>query len=299
MNKNLVLGIKFALATALISGLANFFNKEIIISGVNPVLLTAIKNGIVGLAFIAMLLPAFKTQKLKKADWLKFCLIALIGGSFSFILFFKGLAISTAIKGSFIHKSLFIWAALLSLIFLKEKFSKFQFAGLAIMATGLLSLIAFKFFAFGKGEWMILAATILWSIEVILAKRFLSNIDYRFLAAARMALGALIIFAFAFFSHSLTGIAALSGLAWLKIFIVSAFLFGYVLTWYKALSFAPASLVTSILTLAFPITVIASNLKIFSLPKIPDMLSITLLAAGAIIFIQQFLKKQWYPKLKT
>jgi drug/metabolite transporter (DMT)-like permease len=291
MNTNLARGIKFALATALISGLANFFNKEIIISGINPVLLTALKNGLVGLALLAIVLPLFKTQKLEKKDWLKFCLIALIGGSFSFILFFKGLAISTAIKGSFIQKTIFIWTALMSLLFLKEKFNKYQFAGLMIMAASFLPLIKFNILVFGKGELMIFAATLLWSVEVILAKKFLANIDYRFLITARMALGALIIFIFAFFSNSLTGITALTGLDWLKIFIVSAFLFGYVSTWYKALSLAPASLVTSILTLAFPITIIASDLRIFSLPKLPDILSIFLLAAGAIIFIHQFLNK--------
>ena len=292
MNTNLTKGIKLAVLTAIISGLANFLNKEIIISGIDPVLLTALKNGLVGIAFVGLALPLFKTQKLQKSDWLKFILIALVGGSFSFILFFKGLAISTAIKGSFIHKTLFVWAAILSVFFLKEKFNKYQVAGLIIMAASLLPLIKFNFFSWNRGEWMILIATLLWSIEVILVKRFLAKVNYRFLAASRMAFGALIIFAFGFFSHNLSGIAGLTLISWLKIIVVSAFLFGYVLTWYRALSLAPASLVTSILTLAFPITIIASNLKILSLPKSLDLLSVFLLAAGVILFIQQFWEKQ-------
>lgn len=296
MNTNLIKGVKFALVTALISGLANFLNKEIIISGIDPVLLSALKNGLVGIAFVGLALPLFKTQKLQKSDWLKFVLIAVVGGSFSFILFFKGLAISTAIKGSFIHKTLFIWAAIWSLFFLKEKFNKYQFVGLIIMAVSLLPLIKFKFFAWNRGEWMILAATLLWSVEVILVKRFLAKVDYRFLAASRMAFGAIIIFGFGFFSNSLSGIAELTLISWLKISIVSAFLFGYVLTWYRALSLAPASLVTSILTLAFPVTLIASNLEILSLPKPLDLLSMFLLAAGIILFIQQFFEKQWFKK---
>src|SRR4030042_589507 len=109
---------------------------------------------------------------------IKFALFAaFISGSFSFILFFKGLAISTAIKGSFIHKTLFIWAAIWSLFFLKEKFNKYQFAGLIIMAVSLLPLIKFNFFAWNRGEWMILIATLLWSVEVILVKRFLAKAD--------------------------------------------------------------------------------------------------------------------------
>ena len=124
MNQKYIQGIKLALLAAIISGLANFLNKEIIISGINPVSLTTIKSGLAGLALIGLALPLLKTQKLQKTDWLKFVIIAIVGGSIPFILFFKGLALSTAIKGSFIHKTLFIWVALWSLIFLKEKFNK-------------------------------------------------------------------------------------------------------------------------------------------------------------------------------
>lgn len=289
MNTNLTKGIKFALLAALISGLANFLNKEIIISGINPVALTALKNGLVGLAFVGMTLPLIRAQKLRKTDWLKFIAVAIIGGSIPFILFFKGLALSTAIKGSFIHKTLFIWVALWSLIFFKEKFNKYQFAALIILAISILSAINFKFFTWNKGEIMILTATLFWSIEVMLVKKFMENIDFRLLATARMALGALAIFAYGFYSNDLAGFYYLSALSWLKILIVSAFLFGYVFTWYRALSLAPATLITSVLTLAFPITIIAANIKSFSAPKTPDLISSFLVISGVILFVKTFI----------
>ena len=63
MNK----GIKFALFTALISGLANFANKEIISAGTDPVLLTALKNIVPGIIFSAMALPLIpQIKKLKE-----------------------------------------------------------------------------------------------------------------------------------------------------------------------------------------------------------------------------------------
>lgn len=297
MDKNIIKGIKFALLTAFISGLANFLNKEIIISGINPVALTALKNGLVGLVFIGITLPLLKTQKLQKTDWLKFIAIAIIGGSIPFILFFKGLALSTAIKGSFIHKTLFIWVALWSLFFLKKGLNKYQFAALIIIAISILSAASFKFFSWGRGEMMILIATLFWSVEIMLVKKFMKNIDFRFLAAGRMALGALIIFTYGLFANNFSEIHKLALIDWAKILIVSAFLFGYVLTWYRALSLAPATLITSILTLAFPITIIASNLKSFSLPKSPDIISIFLIFAGVAMLIQPFLEK-WKQKSK-
>lgn len=292
MSQKYIHGIKLALLAALISGLANFLNKEIIIVGINPVALTALKNGLVGLAFVGMTLPLIRARKLQKTDWLKFIAVAVIGGSIPFILFFKGLALSTAIKGSFIHKTLFIWVALWSLIFLKEKFNKYQFAALIILAVSILSAINFKFFTWNKGEIMILTATLFWSIEVMLVKKFMENIDYRLLATARMALGALAIFAYGFYSNDLAGIYNLSALSWLKILIVSAFLLGYVFTWYRALSLAPVTLIASVLTMAFPITIIAVNIKSFSAPKTPDLISSFLVISGVILFVKTFIKRR-------
>ena len=250
--------------------------------------------------FAAITLPLLKSQKLQKQDWLKFITIAIIGGSIPFILFFKGLAISTAIKGSFIHKTLFIWVALWSFIFLREKFSKYQFSALIILATAILPAIQFKFFSWGRGETMILIATLFWSIEIMLVKKFLKNIDFRLLAAARMTLGALIIFAYGIYTNELAQIYGLTAISWLKILIVSAFLFGYVFAWYRALSLAPATLVTSILTLAFPITIISVSLKSFSFPALPDISSIMMIFAGTTLFLISFFEKwQRKPKILT
>lgn len=297
MNENLLKGIKFALLAAVISGLANFLNKEIIISGINPVSLTAIKSGLAGLALVILAFPLLKAQKLQKADWFKFIIIAIVGGSVPFILFFKGLALSTAIKGSFIHKTLFIWVALWSLVFLKEKFNRYQIAALIIIILSVFLAAGFKLFSWGRGEVMILIATLFWSTEILVVKKFMKNIDFRLLAAGRMALGALIIFGYGLFTNNFSDIYKTAFTDWAKILIVSAFLFAYVLTWYKALSLAPANLITSILTLAFPVTIIASNLKSFSLPKTPDIISIFLVFAGIIILIQPFLEK-WKLKAK-
>jgi drug/metabolite transporter (DMT)-like permease len=53
--------------------------------------------------------------------------------------------------------------------------------GQAVLAGGLAG------FAFGGGEWLILGATLLWSVEVVLAKRLLQDLSARLVAVVRMA----------------------------------------------------------------------------------------------------------------
>ena len=295
LSPNYKKGIKAILAAALISGAANFLNKEVISAGVSPVLLVLLKNSLAGLLFIFLTLFFIKSGKIswpdKKSSWLKLILLAVVGGSVPFILFFKGLAITSAINGSFIHKTMFVWAALFSLVFLKEKLRGYQFLGLGIMFLGVLSAISFNLFDWGRGELMIFAATLFWSAEMIMVKKFIVSIDYRLLAAARMALGAILVFIYTWQSGSLSLLSALTSHDWLGIFIVSCFLFGYVFFWYRALSFLPAGLTASILTLAFPITIILSNLKVLKWPSFADLGFIFLLAAGVILLIQALFKK--------
>jgi len=269
MNNRTKTGIKLALLTALISGLANFLNKEVLISGVDAVSLTLVKNTLVGLGFLAILFVSFKKlPKIKLKEIWKLLTVALVGGSISFLLFFKGLSLASATTGSLIHKSLFLWVALLAFIFLGEKFKKYQLAALGLLALGLVLLSKITNFSFGRGELMMLIATLLWSLEVIFVKKFLKNTNFKILAAARMFLGSLFILGFVLLGGQTLHITDISASGWLKILVVAGFLFGYVFTWYKALSLAPANLVTSILTLALPITILGDQISARAIPTL-------------------------------
>ncbi len=204
---------------------------------------------------------------------------------------------SPAIVGSFVHKTLFIWVAILAVIFLKEKPNKFQLAGLGIMFVGLLPIIKFNLFSIGRGETMMLAAVAFWSVEVILIKKFIRDIDYRILAVSRMVLGAAFIILFSVATGNFSGIFNLTLADWSKILIVGVFLFGYVYTWYKALYLAPASVVTSILTLALPVTIVVSNIQTIKLPPTGDSITILFIAAGIYLYIK-FSEKPWTPSVR-
>ncbi len=293
-------GVQFALITALLSGLANFLNKEIIISGVDPISLVFIKNFLVGAAFLAITFFSFKKiKKIQIKDSWKLLVLSLFGGSIAFILFFKGLALTSAINASFIHKTMFVWATLLAWPFLGEKISKWQIMALSAMTAGVALASSLNAVSLGGGELMIMAATWLWSLEIIFVKKFAQNLDFKILAAARMFGGSLLIAGFVFLHQETIKFSGISPANWMKLLIVSLFLFSFVYFWYRALSLAPANLVTSILVLAFPITIITASAWEMVLPPTKIILGIFLVLGAVISLIALVRKQDLWPKLLT
>ncbi|PIS41262.1 MAG: hypothetical protein COT25_04070 [Candidatus Kerfeldbacteria bacterium CG08_land_8_20_14_0_20_42_7] len=251
------MGILLALGTATISGFSTFFAKIAVTSVKNPVLFTTLKNSIVGLLLIGILLFWKKLPELKsisRADWIKLILIGIIGGSVPFILFFTGLTLTTAISAGFIHKMLFIWVALLAIPFLKERLSWIQGAAILLLVGGNIAILGTHSLSFGKGELLILLATIFWAVENIIAKKALTNLSSSVVAGARMVFGSIILLGVVVLQGNFHLVSNLSGTQWLWTLIPSVLLLGYVLTWYAALKRAPATIVASLLVPASLIT---------------------------------------------
>src|SRR3989344_4994549 len=146
MNK----GIQFAFLTAFISGFSIFASK-FFIADIDPVLFTLLKNTCVAiiLSIIVFVVYKQKIMSLSRSQWIRLVSIGIIGGSIPFALFFIGLSKVTALEGAIIHKTLFIWVALMSVIFLKEKLNKFQILGYILVTSGALFLGGFSFTELG------------------------------------------------------------------------------------------------------------------------------------------------------
>jgi len=261
MFKNLTTlqkGIYLAFATALISGGANFVNKlSMSAVGQSAYQYTTLKNIVVALILLLIVLTPKIYQRLRhltKKDWQKLVIIGIIGGSVPFLLFFKGLAMTSAVNASFIHKTLFIWVAIMAVPFLKEKLSKLQIGALGLLLFGNFIFNGLKGFTWGYAETIILIATVLWAIENVIAKITLKNVDALVLAWARMFFGSIVLIGYLAVSNQLTGLMNVNASQMGWIMLVSVFLLGYVVTWYSALKRAPATVVTSILVIASPIT---------------------------------------------
>lgn len=255
-------GVLLALGTALISGVSVHLNKFGVTAVPDAVLFTTMKNTVVGVALVAVLLfvlrqreAAQKISALTRREWFKLGVIAVIGGSVPFLLFFTGLKLASAPSAALIHKTLFVWVAFLAVPLLGERLSKWVVAGLGILLIGQLFSNLPKAWGWGAGETLIFVATLLWAGETILVKRVLPNVPVALAASARMAGGAVVMWAFLAVTNQVGNVLALGANQWLWIGITSVFLFGYVTTWYAALKFAPATVVTSVLTVGAVITV--------------------------------------------
>ena len=236
-------GIQLALITAGISGFSIFASK-FFLADINPILFTTLKNLLVTVVLsVFVYVSQRKTiSLLTKKQWKQLVLIGIIGGSIPFALFFTGLSKITAIEGALIHKTLFIWVAIMSVFFLKEKVNRYQVLGYVAVTIGTLFFAGISYKSLGIGHLMIVAATLFSSVEYHIAKKALKSIPSSVVSWARMFFGVIILFGITIFQGSITQIATLGSAHLLAILSGSVFLLGYVLTWYAALShFSSAS----------------------------------------------------------
>jgi len=287
-NQSLRFATFLALTTALISGTSNFLTKIAVMALKDPVLYTTLKNSIVALLLIGIVILARRAGEIRwlsGAQWTRLVLIGAIGGSIPFALYFTGLAQTTAINAGLIHKTLFVWVMILAIPFLKERVSAWQLVGIAMIFAANFFIGGFKGFRFNAGELMILGATILWAVENIIAKKALKDISSTTVASARMIFGSVILLAFIAWRGGGEAVLSLSGTQWMWTLLTSALLAGYVLTWYTALKYAPATYVATLLVPATLVTNILSALFITHAFSLTDFTSASLYIVGAALVI--------------
>ena len=253
------IGIGLAAVTALVSGFSVFVNASAVRAFTDPVLFTTLKNGVAAIVLISIALavvdraPA-RVRSLSPRSLAGLAVIGVVGGGIPFVLFFTGLANASAPAAAIIHKTLFVWVALLAAVLLRERLGGLQIGALAVLVVAQLLILPADGLAWTAGEWMIAAATGMWAVEVIVAKRVLRDVPSPIAAAARMGIGLVLLLGWVAVSGGLAGIGALGIEQWAWVLITGGMLSAYVATWYAALRRAPASAVTAILTLGAPIT---------------------------------------------
>lgn len=283
-------GVIFALLTALISGFSIFYNKLVITKGIDPVIFNILKNGGVAFMISLLIISSHKLTAIKKltvSDWQKLLVIGIIGGSIPFILYFEGLKTVTAVSANLIHKSLFLWVATLAIPFLGERINFWQAAGYLLVVWSNLFIGGFSGFTGSQGELMIFAATILWSAELIIAKIALKDIESNIVAWGRMAIGSLILIIIALFQGKFWLMAKIPADYLLPVIGSIILLCGYITSLYKALKFAPTTVVTSILILSTPITNFLSAIFITHEFPQPQIQNLVLVLIG-VVFISLF-----------
>jgi drug/metabolite transporter (DMT)-like permease len=259
-------GVLLAFGTALVSGVAVYVNSHGVSRFSDATVYTTAKNGVAGvlLLTLAVSLLAARGHGMQRPrtrrQWLGVFAVATVGGSVPFVLFFEGLARAEATQAAFIHKTLVFWVALLAVPLLRERIGAPHLIAIGTLVAGQAWLAGdLGTVAFGEGEVMILAATLLWSVEVVVVKRLLGSLGSRTLAAARMALGTMLLVGWLAVSGRAGDLWALSADQWSWALLTGGLLAGYVGTWYAALARAQAVDVTAVLVFGAVVTAVLSR----------------------------------------
>ena len=288
MESKLKKGIYLALIAAVFSGVANFTNQFTVRYVGDALVFTTIKNSLVALLIISLLIFVKKLAKVRKLSGRNLLLllsIGVIGGSLPFYLFFTALAQMPAINASLIHKSLVIWVTILAVPFLKERLSIWQMLAIITVFWANLLVGGFGGFAVNGPEFMVLAATILWSVESVIAKITLKQVDPDIVIASRMGIGSVILLLAVLASGKSPMLFTLNSSQFFLTFLTTLVLFGYVSTWYRALSYAPVTLVATVLTLATLVTNGLSAVFVTHKLTMTQVAQFILLLAGTSLFI--------------
>jgi drug/metabolite transporter (DMT)-like permease len=259
-------GVALALVTACISGASIWVNGHAVSRFADATVYTTAKDAVAGVLLLVLALswPARTARPVERIVGRRRALglgaVAVVGGSVPFVLFFEGLQRAEATQASFIQKTLVVWVALLAVPLLKERVRGPHLLAIALLVVGQAWLAGHAGrIAFGGGEAMILAATLLWAVEVVLVKRLVAGIPPRVLAASRMGLGTALLVAWVGVTGRLSALTALDASQWRWIVLTGLLLTGYVATWYAALARAQAVDVTAVLVLGAVVTAALSG----------------------------------------
>jgi len=279
--------------TALISGFTIFINK-FGVTAVNPNIYTFLRVLTVAIFLTGLLffLKDWRTLKnLTKKQWLLLITIGLVGGSIPFLLFFRGLSLTNAAQGSFVHKTMFIWVVFLAALFLKEKIDKKFLVGGLFLLLGSLILLKKLPYSLNQGDLLVFLATLFWAAENTISKYVLRDLEGRIVAWARMFFGALFILIFLLATNQLPLISGLTLRQINWVLITAVILFGYVMTWYSGLKFIPVSQATVILLLGSPITTLLSFIQTRQI-NLQDLLASFLTILGIVLVLG--LRETWH-----
>jgi len=286
-------GIRLAFVTVAVSGVSVFVNSHALKSvNASSSVYTTAKNLVAALVLGALLLAATRarspegfTRPTRPMQWAGLGVIAVLGGSIPFLLFFEGLARvgpDHVAQAAFLQKSLILYVVLLAVPFLRERIGVWQLAAIGLLLAGLATQQSgVGGVGWGSGQRLIVLATILWAIEIVIAKPLLKNLSSLTVGVARLGGGAVVLLGYLAATGRLGELFGLSLSQWSWIALAGLMLSAYVATWFAALARARAVDVTAILVLAAVITSFLQAL-VDDVPLRPQALGLVLITIGAI-----------------
>lgn len=174
--------------------------------------------------------------------------VGVVGGGVAFVLFFDGLAATSAASAAFWRDTLVLWVAAMALAVLGERMRWWNLAAIGLLVGGQIVMSGgIGRLAATHGQLLVLASSVLWGGEVIVVKTLLRDLPPARVGAARMAVGSVALVSYLAFTGRLHQLAGLDLRQWGWAVLTGGLLAAYVATWMTALSRARAVDVTSVL----------------------------------------------------
>lgn len=283
-------GIALAFAAACISGVSVVVNSFAVREFGDPTVYTTLKNLLaalflmaVGLALSARRSPIGFSRPRSAREGLSLVAVGVIGGGLAFALFFQGLAQTSTTSAAFVQKTLVVWVAILAVVTLRERFSPIHAAAIGLLVVGQsLASGGLGPFTFDRGDALVFLATLLWSVEVVIAKSLLRDVSPLTVASARMAIGLPVLLAIVFATGAVSQFASITPQAWAWVALTGVILSAYVAVWYAALAKAGAIDVTAVLTFGAVITaLLGTGMRGTSLA--PSAIGVMLITIGCVL----------------
>jgi drug/metabolite transporter (DMT)-like permease len=239
--------------------MSNFVNFRAV-QGTNVDAWIAVRNAAVAgmLVPMALLLRAGARTRLTRRDWVRLSGIGLVGGAIPFLLYFHGFQMAAseggAASASLGYRSLFLFAAVLGVLVLRERVPRRFLIGAALLFGGSALLLSLTGPLWTDGTGFVLLATGLWAAEYTMSKRALARLPSGTVALGRMGFGALFLLAYLGLTGQASAVIGFRSADWMSLGLSALLLFAFVSTWYAGLKTVDLHVATSLLILAFPIT---------------------------------------------
>jgi drug/metabolite transporter (DMT)-like permease len=230
--------------------------------------------------------PAAGSAWARATRWVGLAYVGVVGGGLAFVLFFDGLAHSAAAPAAFWHDTLVVWVAVLAVPLLGERLRWWNGLAIAVLVVGQVVMAGGAgHLSPQRGEMLVLAATVLWAVEAVVAKVLLRELAPATVALTRMTVGAATLLVYLGATGSLHVLRSLDlhQLGW--VLVTGTLLAGYVATWTSALARSWAVDVTSVLVAGALITSLLDALAGAAAPA-PHVLGVVMVAAatGAVLW---------------
>jgi drug/metabolite transporter (DMT)-like permease len=308
MRRRPLPGIYVAAITAMVSGLSIFVNSYGVRAWSSPTVYTTAKNLVATVVLVATgaIVGARRRRGASAAGTLSsvlpsngsatsaltgtrralaFAYVGVVGGGLAFVLFFDGLSHSPPAAAAFWRDTLVIWVAIVAVVFTRETIRWWNVVAITLLVAGEIVMSGgVGQLAMRPGELDVLASSVLWAVEVVVAKRLLVDVDVSRLAMVRMGVGATSLIAYLAATGRLGALVTLDARQLWWVVATGALLGLYVATWLTALARARALDVTSVLLASALVTWILQGVAGTTTWARPSA-GLLLIAGGSLLVI--------------